>query len=122
FTIDNTIVKVNDASGKINITSGNTFEFKDSEIEGCGLMWEGIYVNGTNTEIVVDNSLIADALKGINSINGGVFTVTNSVFNANEYGIYVDSYNGNHQGFVEGSTFKSSYLLKGLFLSSRAKA
>jgi hypothetical protein len=122
FTIDNTIVKVNDATGKINITSGNTLEVTDSEIEACGLMWEGIYVNGTNAEVVVDNSTIADALKGVNSINGGVFTVTNSIFDANDYGIYVDFYNGNHQGSVEGTTFKSSYLLKDLLLSSRAKA
>jgi hypothetical protein len=117
FTIDNTFIKVNDISGKINISSGNTLEINDSEIEACGLMWKGIYVNGTNSEVVIDNSTIADATKGVNSINGGIFTVTNSIFDANYYGIYVDSFNGSHQGFVEETTFECSYLLKDLALS-----
>jgi hypothetical protein len=112
FSIDN-VHFVMDEDAKIEVSNA-TFDINNSELNTCeDVMWEGINVNGVTAEVIVDRSTIADANKAVNSINGGVFTITNSTFDANYHGIYVDAYYYAHQGTVTQSTFESTYFLKG---------
>lgn len=121
FSIDN-VHFIMDEDAQIEVSNA-TFDINNSEFYTCeDVMWEGINVNGVTAEVIVDGSTIADANKAVNSLNGGVFTITNSVFDANYYGLYVDSYYDAHQGTVTQSTFKSSYFLKDNSLPNRPDA
>ena len=109
FSINNVnFIMAEDA--KIKVTNGS-FDVLGSEFRTCSnVMWKGIEVDGG--ALTIDDSKVKDAIKGINSLNGSAFTVSNTTFDANYHGIYVDAYNGYHAGTVEGSTFDCSYSLK----------
>jgi hypothetical protein len=111
FSIDN-VHFIMDEDAQIEVSNA-TFDINNSELYTCeNVMWEGINVNGVTAEVVMDESSIADANKAVNSLNGGVFTITNSTFDANYHGLYVDAYDGVHQGSVEGTTFRKYLFLK----------
>ncbi len=100
---------------KIIVNQNATLTIDNSKLKVCGdTMWEGIEIikTGSNNPevIMINNSEIWDAQKGILSTNGGKFTVRDSYFNSNNYGIYVDTYTvGKHPGTVEGTTFEAMH-------------
>ncbi len=121
FTIDNTDFLI-EKDGEIDILAGKKLTANNSLFEVCGQdMWNGFKINSNTAELVLTDSEIREAKKGINSLNGGKFTVTGSTFDANNYGIYVDNYPNMHQGTVKSSIFKASSNLLAPF-SGRAEA
>src|SRR5690606_12582634 len=122
FTIESTHF-VMDAGAGINVSTGQTLTIDNSILDVCGnTMWNGISVNGTSAEVIVSGSEIWEAVKGIHSLNGGKFTVSNSLFDGNNHGIYVSGYDGAHPGTVRSSVFKSSELLLAPYQGNRAAA
>ncbi|MEO7397070.1 MAG: T9SS type A sorting domain-containing protein [Ilumatobacteraceae bacterium] len=96
------------ANAHIDVAPGVTFTItKKSHLSaGCNDMWDGIYVSSTTATVVVNNSVIEDALNAIVSNNGGVFKVTNkSQFNKDYVGIVVKNYVPTYPGFVNGTDF-----------------
>jgi len=94
---------------KIMVNPGITFRLDRTEITNkCNYMWDGIYVEDpTSTVEVVNNSLLEQAINAIVSNNGGVFTVSGSLFNNDVTGIKVNNYTGSHTGTVVNSRFTS---------------
>src|SRR5690554_5204950 len=71
----------------------------------------------------MDNSEIWDAENGILSTDGGKFNVTNSVFDGNFNGIFLDNYiSATLPGYVSGTTFKSSHQLLHPHVNSLARS
>ncbi len=100
---------------KIVINAPNTFTtlYKTNFNAGCGYMWDGIYVNGTTSKVVMDHIIpVSGAMNAINSTNGGNFEIKNSQFKDNYIAIKITDYTPNpfnqinHPGVVYGSTFK----------------
>ena len=130
FTINGNIAFKNShlnmkPSAKIEVVNGNTLTIDNSKLKVCGdSMWQGIEVINSTAEVIVkNNSEIWDAKKGVLSTNGGKFTITNSTFNGNEYGVYVDTYIGNkHYGTISGTTFKADHFMLKSSVSKNAFA
>ena len=121
LTISNSNIKMRDGA-EITVNNGNSLTIINSVLKSCDAMWDGIRVVNSNTEVIMDDSEIWHAKKGINSVNGGKYTVSNTLFDGNNNGIYIDAYIGSHQGTVVGSTFKSSEPLKTPYIGQRPYA
>ncbi len=101
-------------NSKIIVNNGSTFTLDNSKLKVCGdTMWEGVEVINSDAEIIMkNNSEIWDAKIGILSTNGGNFTINDSYFNSNDYGIFVDEYlTAKHEGTVVGTTFDATHNL-----------
>src|SRR5690554_2784160 len=112
-------------NSKINVINNSTFTLDSSKLKTCSdTMWQGVEViNSTAEVIMINNSEIWDAEKGILSTNGGNFTINDSYFNSNDYGIYVDEYIiAKHEGSVEGTTFDATHSLLHPISTSMASA
>lgn len=79
---------------------------------GCGDMWDGIYVDGTNATskvTVLSGTVIEDAQNAIVSTNGGNYLIDGTSypvkFNKNYIGIMVKPYTGTHPGVVKKAIF-----------------
>jgi hypothetical protein len=102
-----------------NITSisGHTFNghnltIDNCIIEGCGEMWEGIYMpNIVNTIHIKGNSILRDMIEGVRVVGEYVtIKVENSTFENNLIGINVKGQNENTNGYITNNTFTSSAL------------
>lgn len=93
---------------KLFLLGGNINPLQNTILQaGCGQMWDGIYVDGTdpNTELRVENATLQDALNAIVSTNGGKFVVEKkAILNKNFKSIIVHPFNGTHPGSVTEST------------------
>lgn len=73
----------------------------NTNIKGCTALWDGIYVEGSNNYLYLStNSVIEDAQQAVVSVNGGVFEISNSIFNANHRHVVVEPYQGTHSGTI----------------------
>jgi hypothetical protein len=87
---------------------------QESHVYACDEMWDGIYVTGVTTTVVLSNgTTIEDAQNAIVSDNLGRFQVfgnlTNGkvIFNKNHNSIVVkNALTGTHPGFVRSATFQ----------------
>ena len=91
------------------IQPGKTVTFENCTIKsGCpDKMWQGIKVDGDANSahssanlhgkvICQNNTTIEDAIKALESENGGIIMVNNSHFNNNKYDIYYNDYSYSH--------------------------
>jgi hypothetical protein len=75
---------------KIVIKSPSTFNVNLSTIKaGCNYMWDGIYTKSRHSYVNTESSTIQDAQNAISSENGAYVSVSNTLFNLNNYGIKV---------------------------------
>ncbi|MFQ5446393.1 MAG: T9SS type A sorting domain-containing protein [Saprospiraceae bacterium] len=85
----NYIFKMN-AGAKIVVESGNELIINNgTRIFGCNELWQSIEVEEGAT-LVIDNSTIEDAYTAVHAYGGGNLSITNSAFNRNFVGVYVD--------------------------------
>lgn len=92
-------------NAKIDILSGNTLDLHNCKLFACFEMWDGIYTN-PGASIIAVKSRFEDALNAIHSLGGGHYELYNCVFNKNNIGLRVDSFNVPHTGIIEGSIFE----------------
>ncbi len=86
---------------KIIVSPGIKFELEDCHLLSCcDDMWNGIEVPGGDTpgKITVDNSLLEDADSAITSLNGGLYSISETVFNKNYKGLVVRDFKGTWSG------------------------
>jgi len=104
------------ANAKIIVRPGITFNLTKSQtnattnLYSCTDMWDGIYVDGTNSAslvIVQAGTTINDALNAIVSTNGGNFRIDGSAakvkFNKNNIAILIKPFNGTHPGVIRAA-------------------
>jgi hypothetical protein len=92
----------------IIISPNSQITFNTSAIYAeCNHMWNEITVN-PNARVTVNNSEISHAYRAINSLDGGRFTLYNTLFNQNLVGINVQTFAGSHLGTISKCTFKST--------------
>jgi hypothetical protein len=104
------------ANAKIIVRPGITFNLTKSQtnattnLYSCTDMWDGIYVDGTNSAslvIVQAGTTINDALNAIVSTNGGNFRIDGSAakvkFNKNNIAVLIKPFNGTHPGVIRAA-------------------
>lgn len=82
---------------------GNPHELDiiNSHLHGCTELWDGIYVDGEENVVIIQNtSLIEDAHNSVVSRNGGRYEINNSTFNANHIHVLVEPFANHHQGSI----------------------
>jgi hypothetical protein len=78
---------------------------ENSHLYACEEMWMGIYENDATSQVIIDNSIIEDAQYALISLNNSKFTVTNSTFNKNYFGVCAVAHNGNMGNPITGNRF-----------------
>lgn len=107
LTINSDEVRI--ASGKkIHVANGAKLIIDDAWLHACnqcsGTMWQGIYCEIGGKVVVMDGSIVEDATYAIKTQTSASTTPTptvecqESVFNNNEYGIYIDDQSGANFG------------------------
>ncbi|OQA51298.1 MAG: hypothetical protein BWY47_00141 [Bacteroidetes bacterium ADurb.Bin302] len=101
-------------NAKININPNYTLTVSNSYLLAeCDTMWDGIYINGTSSQLVVNNNtFIKDAKNAIVSTNGGNIQLSGNITMVNNYkNIVVSNYAGTHPASISATTFSfnSSY-------------
>jgi hypothetical protein len=95
--------------GKTLLLDRATSPVAITELHACSAMWDGIYVDGTNSSSyvkVINGTVIEDAKNAIVSTNGGNFILDGSgtggtvKLNKNYIGVLVRPYQGNHPGVI----------------------
>lgn len=80
-------------NAKIIVEPGNMLTLDNIALrQACQYMWDGIYVNDIDAELIVNNTDIYDAQNAIVSNNGGEFHVSGSNINDCLKGIVVKNY------------------------------
>lgn len=97
------------ADTEIKVNNGGVLTINgESVLCAGGDMWKRIFVKSGGT-VIIDNAIIADALKGIYAQNGSaesVIQVSDAVFCNNEIGIHMDAISTSTlSSFVEGTEF-----------------
>lgn len=106
-------------NAKIIIRPGIKFELTNAsggnftKLYACTDMWDGIYVNGTNSAskvTVLNGTVIEDAKNAIVSTNGGNFFIDGGTnwyckFNKNNIGVLIKTYTGAHPGVIRKTIF-----------------
>lgn len=94
-------------NAKIIIDPGYRLIIDNTNLYACTDMWDGIYVDGTNSasEIgVLNGSSIQDAKNAIVSLHGGKFSIDGTSatvkLNKNNIGVLVKPYQGAHPGNI----------------------
>ena len=97
------------ADTEIKVNNGGVLTINgESVLYAGGDMWKRIFVKSGGS-VIIDQAIIADALKGIYAQNGSaesVFQVSDAVFCNNEIGIHMDAITTSTlSSFVEGTEF-----------------
>ncbi len=106
-------------NAKIIIRPGIKFELTDStgsstftKLYACSDMWDGIYVDGTNTATkltILNRTVIEDAKNAVVSTNGGNFFIDGGTqrvkFNKNNIGVLIKPFAGVHPGVIRRAMF-----------------
>ncbi len=104
-------------NAKIIVRPGIKLEFTDtastnSKLHACSDLWDGIYVDGTNSAskvTVTNGTVIEDAKNALVSTNGGDFLIDGGTgtckFNKNNIGVLVKTYSGTHPGIIAKTIF-----------------
>jgi parallel beta-helix repeat protein len=78
-----------------------------TKLHACSEMWDGIYIDGTNSSTylkVVSGTVIEDAKNAIVSTNGGNFVIDGSngtvKLNKNNIGVLIKPYQNTHPGII----------------------
>lgn len=103
---------------KIVVRSGKTLTLKNSKIDACNYMWDGIVVEPGAT-LIIDNCQIEEAKAAVSIQGNANFSVTNTALNDNFVGINISGFNSitmqkniNNCSFssgVNGVTLKMPY-------------
>jgi parallel beta-helix repeat protein len=112
-------------SAKIIIRPGKKLFISQAHLYACSDMWDGIYLDGTNTAtelVVIDGSSIQDAINAIYSTNGGKFTIDGGTaqnnapikFNKNRTAILVKPFAGIHPGTMRNAIIACDNLNAGV--------
>jgi len=104
LTIDQCDVEIG-SLGQIIVQSPNTLTITNSHLHACDNVWNGIIVQPGAT-LVIDNSLIEDAIDGVTSQDGAKYTISSSDFNKDYVGINVTPFTGIHPGTVSLTHFR----------------
>jgi len=95
-----------DPYSKIVVPSGRTLRLDNCVLTSCSnIMWKGIELQDNTAHLIMNNTLVEDAINGVTSIGGGDYQLTNCTFNRCYRGIYVSQYAGTHTGVVQGTKF-----------------
>jgi len=114
FTVNSTLVMNNadiwmGLQAKIVILSGAKLKLDNNSLVRayCGQMWDRIEIQAGGELEVLGASTIQDGENAIVSNGGGIFKIYGgSVLNKNYKHITVNTFNGNHLGFIKNSTIK----------------
>jgi PKD repeat protein len=108
-------------NAKIRVLGGHTIRVLDGvsfELENCvvqakcdKLMWKGIVLESTGSQLALDNTLVKHAEKVVISNAGAPFTIISSSFVNNWIGIEVNTLAGVHPGVVSRTSFTTTALL-----------
>ncbi|MCU0435442.1 MAG: T9SS type A sorting domain-containing protein [Bacteroidia bacterium] len=95
-------------NASINIISGSALELRNCTTSTyCGVMWDGIYINGSSTTLKVNtNTMLQQARNAIVSVNGGRYVVSDTRFRDCVKGIWVKPFATAHSGTVQSSVFE----------------
>ncbi len=92
-------------NAEIVVQPGASLIVGSSFLHPCSTEWKGITVLPGGNVDINQNSRIEGAQKAVRSVSGGNFTINNSLFNRNEYDVYIESYSGTHAGKIFNSVF-----------------
>ncbi len=97
-------------NAKIIIRSGMTLTIDDCLLrDNCFKMWDGIYIEDQTAKLIIRNGSIATGAKNaVVSQQGGVYELTNSIFENNYKCVVVQAFNGTHQGFIRTCIFRTN--------------
>jgi len=110
-TFDNVDVRIGN-NARINVANNCTFTIRNNSVlrARCDKMWDGIYVQTQNTTLIIENSIVQDAVNAVVSNQGGVFRIRGNVtFDKNYKHLVVNSLTNitktaQHQGYVRENT------------------
>jgi hypothetical protein len=135
LTIEQNSLLYIDENTLIKVKNGSTLKVTDSEVRGCGRMWEAIEVESGGT-LIIKNSTIQDGYQAIKVNPGANLTLEDNTFINNFIGLYADDaisdqlitlddvYSNtfktdNNEGFLEEPSQKSN---DPLFFDSNSKS
>lgn len=97
-------------NSKITILEDYTLEIRNTEIGGCGTLWESITVE-KEAAFLLSNSVVTNGLKAITVEKDGKLVVKNTEFKNNEVSIYVPEKNSESRSRqdVDINVFGSSF-------------
>jgi hypothetical protein len=78
-----------------------------SHLHGCTTMWQGIYAELPSSKVVINNSIIEDAIVGTFVKNTGEVQANNSKFINNYISIRYENYTSPANYFIRGCLFRS---------------
>ncbi|HXC05475.1 MAG TPA: T9SS type A sorting domain-containing protein [Bacteroidia bacterium] len=110
------------ANSKIIIPPGITVVDTKCHFFACSDMWDGIFIYPT-AALASNNDVYNDAYHAIVSVGGGLYKVTNSMFDNNYIGILDSNYTSTfHGATVNSSTFKCSGTLRNPYAGQQGYA
>jgi hypothetical protein len=97
---------------KITVQAGKTLTIsgsigQPSHLHGCITMWQGIYAELPGSNVIINNSIIEDAIVGTFVKNTGNVQANNSRFINNYIGIRYENYTSPASYFIRGCVFRS---------------
>ncbi|NJO24826.1 MAG: hypothetical protein HC867_02095 [Bacteroidia bacterium] len=115
FTINQNLILVNfgnirmGTNAAIYIPAGKAFEMRTCTTNTyCGMMWDGIYVNGNTASFKsTQNTMLQQAKNAVVSNSGGIYTIENTRIRNCLKGVIVNSYTtANHLGIIRSTTIE----------------
>jgi Secretion system C-terminal sorting domain len=115
FTINQNLILVNfgnirmGTNAAIYIPAGKAFEMRTCTTNTyCGMMWDGIYVNGNTASFkATQNTLLQQAKNAVVSNSGGIYTIENTRIRNCLKGVIVNSYTAaNHLGTIRSTVIE----------------
>jgi len=81
-----------------------------THLHGCDRMWQGIFADEPNTNVVMTNTIIEDAVIGVYVKNNSNLTAINSKFINNYVGIQYDNYISTSGNQIKGCRFQTNFV------------
>ncbi|MCF8299161.1 MAG: T9SS type A sorting domain-containing protein [Saprospiraceae bacterium] len=111
--IDNMNLMINNSDiylggdAKIVITPGSSLTLESCTLRSCDgfNMWDGIYIESEDANLIAVSSVFYDAKNTIVSQNGGIYDLSDNTFDLCYKDLIVEQYNGDHQGTIINNNF-----------------
>jgi hypothetical protein len=101
-----------------SLTINNINPTSPTRIVACNNMWDGIFLTNSTSILNISGGVnptqhvwIMDAKNAVVSENGGVFNISNTIFDKNWVGVKVINHPGAHQGSISRTVFNCSSLI-----------
>ncbi len=105
YTLDHCELRMDSGSAIVIHADAVLNIINQCHLHNCVNMWKGIRMKPSSALNFNTNSWLEDAIRGVESENGAIYTINRGIFNRNYINIQADTWYGTHQGIIQGAVF-----------------